>query len=281
MNKQLVLIAFIALVTGSMSCKNNRMVKLKSGLEYQILKKSGSSNKIKVGNILSMHVIARLRDTVLFNTYEMNNKQPVSVTVSEPMFNGDMMEGLPMLAEGDSAIFKVPADSMARGNALPPFIKKGDKIAYTVKIVKVVDATAFQKQKAEKAGKQREIDEQLIAEYIASKHLDMKKTGSGVYYHIEKEGNGTHPKETDIISINYKGRLLDGTEFDASPAGKPMESPLNQLIPGWIEGIPLFSVGGKGTLIIPSSLAYGGASMGKIKANSVLVFDIELVDIIK
>jgi len=123
---------------------------------------------------------------------------------------------------------------------------------------------------------QREIDAQLIVEYIEDNNLDAQTTNSGLSYVISVPGNNEHPDIGSTISINYSGTLLSGIGFDASNG--VVEFPLNILIQGWQEGIPLFGKGGSGILIIPSHLGYGSSPRSGIPANSVLVFEIELVD---
>jgi len=124
---------------------------------------------------------------------------------------------------------------------------------------------------------QRDIDERRIMEYIDSHDLDATPTGSGLYYVIEEPGNDEHPDVSNTISIRYTGWYLNDQEFDSSD-GKVVEFPLGQLIDGWQEGIPLFGKGGKGMLLVPSYLGYGSQPYYGIPGNSVLIFDIELVD---
>ena len=115
---------------------------------------------------------------------------------------------------------------------------------------------------------------------IDNKLADAKSTESGIYYIIEKEGDGNHPTLDSKVTAHYHGTLLDGTVFDSSvERGQPADFPLRGVVKGWQEGVPLLSKGGKGKFILPSGLAYGSRSAGaKIKPNSVLIFDIELVD---
>jgi len=108
----------------------------------------------------------------------------------------------------------------------------------------------------------------------------VKTTASGLQYEVITEGKGASPKAEETVTVNYKGTLLDGTVFDSSyDRGQPATFPLNQVIPGWTEGIPLMKVGAKYKFYIPSELAYGDRSQGKIKANSVLIFEVELLEV--
>lgn len=134
-----------------------------------------------------------------------------------------------------------------------------------------------EKQKA-LAAKNKKAGEDFLKANKSKKGV--KTTKSGLQYTITKEGSGKSPKPTDTVKVHYKGSLIDGTEFDSSyKRNAPAEFPLNGVIPGWTEGIPLMKTGGKATLFVPSALAYGEAGRPGIPPNSVLVFDVELLEI--
>ncbi len=128
-------------------------------------------------------------------------------------------------------------------------------------------------------GIQSQEDARLIEDYIAENELDAESTASGLYYVIDEPGNDEHPEIGDMIDIVYTGFFLNGEIFDSSN-GVAVPVPLNTVIQGWREGIPLFGKGGKGMLLIPSHLAYGttGSESGAILPNTVILFDIELDD---
>ncbi len=108
----------------------------------------------------------------------------------------------------------------------------------------------------------------------------VRVTPSGLQYKILKEGSGPSPKGEDIVSVNYKGTLIDGSEFDSSyKRNMPAEFPLRGVIPGWTEGLTLMKKGGKATFYIPPELGYGANPRQQIPGNAVLIFDVELVDI--
>jgi FKBP-type peptidyl-prolyl cis-trans isomerase FklB len=108
----------------------------------------------------------------------------------------------------------------------------------------------------------------------------VKTTASGLQYKVLKEGTGAQPKKTDTVTVNYRGTLLSGTEFDSSyKRGQPASFPVNGVIPGWTEALQLMKVGSKYQLFVPSSLAYGERAVGPdIGANSTLIFEVELLD---
>lgn len=110
----------------------------------------------------------------------------------------------------------------------------------------------------------------------------VKSTASGLQYKVIKEGKGPKPKSTDVVKVHYRGTLLDGTEFDSSyKRGEPVEFPLDQVIKGWTEGLQLMTVGSKYQLFIPSALAYGEPGNRGIPPNSALIFEVELLEIMK
>lgn len=125
---------------------------------------------------------------------------------------------------------------------------------------------------------QFDVDQQIIADYIADNNLDADQTDSGLWYVINQPGTGAQPTISDEVSVFYKGYLTDGTVFDQTGT-QPISFPLANVILGWQEGIPLFKEGGNGILLIPSQLGYGDRRVGSIPASSVLVFEVELVEV--
>lgn len=124
------------------------------------------------------------------------------------------------------------------------------------------------------------IDNKLILAYIQVHYPTAKPTGSGLYYVVDTLGGATRPIYTSTVYVKYRGYLLDGTQFDSSYEGseQPAQFTIGGVVPGFGEGLKLFGKGGKGKLIIPSTLGYGVTAMPGIPANSVIIFDIELVN---
>ena len=123
---------------------------------------------------------------------------------------------------------------------------------------------------------QLENDIELIKEYLKQNNLLAESTSSGVYYIIEEKGTGNSPDINSIVEVNYKGSLLNGNVFGE---GTVKDKPLYSYIKGWQVGIPKFSEGGYGIIIIPSGLGYGSVEKTSIPANSVLIFEIQLISV--
>lgn len=115
------------------------------------------------------------------------------------------------------------------------------------------------------------------------KRSEVITTASGLQYEIIKQGNGAKPSETDTVRCHYEGRLIEGRVFDSSyKRNQPADFPVNQVISGWVEALQLMPVGSKWRLFIPSELAYGVHGAGDvIGPNEALIFDVELLEIVK
>jgi FKBP-type peptidyl-prolyl cis-trans isomerase len=130
---------------------------------------------------------------------------------------------------------------------------------------------------------QTEANRKRGEEYLKSnaEKEGVQVTDSGLQYNVLTEGDGAKPVATDQVTVHYRGTLIDGTEFDSSYSrGEPTSFTLNQVIPGWTEGVQLMSVGSKYRFVIPYNLAYGergaGGSIGPFET---LIFEVELIEI--
>jgi FKBP-type peptidyl-prolyl cis-trans isomerase len=154
-------------------------------------------------------------------------------------FKGTFENGLRLLSVGDSATILVPIDSLAKTvqAPLPPFLKPGTDLKYTVKILKVQSKADFEKEMAGQAAQAKADAAKLLAQqpamieaYIAKSGKKFTKTASGLFASIEKPGQGATPKMGESWIVNYRGTFLDGKEFDK---GSSTEMPLGQMIPGF------------------------------------------------
>lgn len=278
----------IALATGlTLSSCAQDYQQTEGGLEYKYFEKGKGLVAPKVGDIAELNVVFRIGDSTIINTLEMNNNQPVPQMIQDPMFPGDLSEGILLMREGDRIEFRIIADTMSArtGSPLPPFAQSGDYFVWDVTLVSLKSQDQMEKEMAELAAKQLKIDDEVLQKYFSDHKITPQKTESGIYYVLHKEGTGDKPKAGQTVSVNYTGTKLDGEKFDSNvdPAFNHVE-PLKftlgkgQVIKGWDEGIGLLNKGAKATLYIPSSLAYGNQSQGKIGTNEILIFEVELLD---
>lgn len=264
---------------------------LKSGLEYKVVKHGTGKKKAANTDHAELFIHVYLDDSVIFDSRKMYNAtKPVPVTIQAPKANGDLMEGFMLLVAGDSAIFRVPVDSMLKGGAQPmPGMKQGvnQKMRYEVQVVSIRTEAEDKKFNEEQAGKQKGIDEKTLTDYFKKKGIKATKTASGLYYTVSKQGTGPLAQVGQVLSVNYTGKLLNGSTFDSNTDTafkhpEPFKVPIGKgnVIKGWDEGFLLFNKGTKAVLYIPSTLAYGSQDRSpQIPANSILVFEVELLDI--
>ncbi|RPD47185.1 hypothetical protein DNI29_13645 [Hymenobacter sediminis] len=318
LKRNLLSLALAAGVLGLASCnKGGDFSKTKSGIEYQVFKSTGSGKydsreigaegdptyKDRVGKIMALHVEYRTaKDSILFNSRKQQFNYPVRVPLDSVRKEqrGGLEEAISLLQPGDSAIFRFNVDTIFAKSfrqPVPPFMKKaGNTMTMYVKVDKVqtrdeamADVQKMQMELPQKmqarAKAQIKTDDVTLQAYIKKNNLKVEKDTSGVYYAVTTPGAGAKPKAGQLVSVLYKGSLLEnGKVFDSSEkmGNKPFDFVLGQgqVIPGWDAGIAQFTKGSKGFLLVPSSLAYGQRGAGAdIPADAILRFDVELVDV--
>ena len=271
----LLVIPFLA------SCGGEEYKKSANDLEYRIIVDK-KQPKAKVGEVIKYNVYWRkMNDSLFLSTKD--KEIPLYSQVDSPKFKGDPLEVLAMMGAGDSASCRVPVDLIFRGNP-PAFLKKGDFMKLDITVDQVLTKEEYDKMMMAQSVSQMQIEQKNIESYLTQNGLTGVKTAAGMYLVTEKEGTGKQPVNGSTVRVNYTGKLLNGQQFDSSlsPGREPFEFVIGQgsVIRGWDEGIPYFKEGGKGKLFIPSTLGYGEQGMGnQIPPNSILVFDIELVEV--
>ena len=156
-------------------------------------------------------------------------------------------------------------------------------------VAQQVVRTYFQKKQKADAAKAKEEGEKAKVDGIKFLEDNKSKEGvqtteSGLQYIVLKQGTGEKPTTSSKVKVHYHGTLIDGTVFDSSvDRGEPTEFGVTQVIKGWTEGLQLMNVGAKYKFFVPSNLAYGANPRpgGVIKPNSTLIFDVELLEIVK
>ena len=297
------------------SCGGNMgYKKTKSGILYKIIG-NGNAPQVKEGNIVKVNFQVKLgsNDSVLNTSY---GKMAVFAPIQppNPMQGGDYSpaEIFPMLHDGDSAVVVQLVDSMLKKNPmqqLPPFIKKGDKIVFTFKVLHVYpnDSAANPDRQAdmakerirqdaehavEIAKKKKEAEEDLktqvpeLAKWLADKKITAQKAGRGTFVEVKDPGTGVQADSGMYATVRYTGKTLaDGKVFqsnmDAQQQAFTFVVGTGAAIPGWDDGMKLFKKGGKGTLYIPGALAYGKTPPpgSPFKPNESLAFDIVVEDV--
>ena len=279
----LLALCTIMLVT---ACNNNSYKKTSSGIMYKIISK-GSGPVVARGEILKFHYVQKLNDSVMFTTA---NSLPAYAKVDSVGAMYSPLEVLPFLHKGDSVLIVQLADSLMK--RMPPGqpspLKKGDKLNLTLKIVDVLKsdemAQADQVKEMKSQGERETAD---IQSYLASKKITTQKTERGVFVAVTSPGEGPTVDSGKFVSVNYTGKSFpsdkDKTEkvFETNVGKAPIQFVINggQVIPGWDEGLKLLKKGGKATLYVPATMAYGQQPGPSGKPFENLIFDVEVVDV--
>jgi len=198
---------------------------------------------------------------------------------------GILFDLLRTMFVGDSITFYVPSDFLFERihRKRPPFIKPGSEVKYTIKIVKVQTEDQMKKEKELQENSMLEADNRKINEYIAQNRIPVRKTSSGIRFKIDSVGFGSTPQMGDIVVLEFRSSLLDGTFLTSSEqTGEPMEFPADEglSLPGLEQSVKLLKEGGAGVFIIPSVLAYGKKGIpGFIPPDANIIFELYLKQI--
>ncbi len=273
---------------GLWACKGNGQFagyeKSPSGLYSKFYVNNEGGRKPKTGEYASILLkYTTAKDSVMFDSHSIKESDNglISEPIMKPTFQGGIEEALMSMSEGDSASFKISADSVFlktfRAKELPKFIEKGSYLTFYIKMGKVKTQQELMNELSSKEVQQRN-------DYLKQNNITVEPTASGLYFIEQEPGKGALVKPGQTASVKYSGSLLNGRVFDASDLhqGKlPFDVPVGQqkVIPGWDEALQKMKKGGKATVIIPSSLAYGYQGQGPIPGFSTLVFTMEVVDV--
>lgn len=274
MNKRILILMSVCLCF-AVACSSGGQGGAK-GVTYTIHRQSGGE-KAKINDFITLHLqYATEKDSLIFSSYAKS--KPLSFKFQETLFKGVLNEGLKQMAGGDSATFLVPADTIF-GERLPRFLKAGDKIKYTVSLIKVQSQAEYQKEKADIRGTQLGKDKQIIEDYLKEKGINnAKQEPSELYSQIKSEGTGQKPStDTKKATLKYTLSVL-GNDTPIEKYDKATEVDLLTMPRGMRESLWLLKKGGKGTFYIPAPLGYSDRQHGSIPPNSVLVYDVELID---
>jgi len=264
---------------------SQNFIDLPSGVSYTILQHSITGEKLAYDKFINFHIEVKTDlGKVLESSFKLK-KPKKFVPIKPKQFDGDPSEILPFLANGDSAVCKVPVELLAQrvGGSLEQIVGNANFILYTFKILDVLDAEEMALAKKEEEAKKREqfetqkrIDDEKIQIYLKQNNLTTQKTASGLHYMVKKQGTGVPIQLGTDVKVHYIGKLLNGKMFDTSREEVAKANNLHN--PNRNYGVALMSQGAHYLFIIPSHLGYGRRGAGaNIPPNSVLIFDVEVL----
>ena len=273
---------------------------LSEGLSYMIEKENPSGQQVQEGDLLVGEMTVKLDDSVIFDTKGKVQR----IALANPNWEVKVGEGLTKMHVGEIATFALDADLMAKylnPNQMPPKYKagSGQKIYYRINLQDIVTRNELMQEQSnfeENMQQMAQEEPEEIAKYVADNKITVQPNADGLYIVVKKKGNGPKVTMGKQVSVNYTGRLLDGTIFDSSVESdartgnvydarrtyEPFTFQIGagQVIPGWDNGLLNQTVGTTLQLIIPSKEAYGSRGAGnRIPPYSPLVFYIEIVSV--
>lgn len=305
--KNSIIVSLLALILLAACSKNER--ETSSGQKFTILR-AGDGHAIDSGKFLILNFLFKdSKDSVWNDTRK--NDYPLIMQKQGVVRPGDrVLEVISMLTKGDSATFTVSAKEIFSKSFRQPVPANVDSLSnftFVLGLRDALDKEQFNKFRNDLVAKQNEKmqkaqqgqfakDEVIIDTYLKEKNIAAIKSATGLRYIITKAGKGENAKDGQTAKVNYAGYLLNGKYFDTSVEALAKEKNLyqqgrpytpydiivgqSQVIQGWHDAIKLMNKGSKMTVYIPSTLAYGSQKRSEdIIENSVLVFDLELVDL--
>lgn len=295
-------LAALAVAMVFTSCKNSPYEgydTTDNGLHYKFYSEhdeKGRKPVIGENIIISYKIMITDKDSLLLDSkmVSRDGSGKIEFPLQESSFKGSFEEGIMMMSPGDSASFIVSADSFLlktnKLEALPPFIKPGSMLTIETKLVDIKDAETVKKEREQAMAQQQQqmeeyekmaeerkaLEAETIANYLKEKKITAKPTESGLYYIEKQKGSGPKVQMGDSTTVKYALYSLDGQELQANTITFEMSD--MGMVPGWIEGIGKMNKGGKATLLLPSSIAYGADGNQGIPPYTPLLFEIEVID---
>ncbi|MBC7866299.1 MAG: FKBP-type peptidyl-prolyl cis-trans isomerase [Gloeobacteraceae cyanobacterium ES-bin-316] len=300
---------FCMAVLALSACKEEAFKKGDEGIEYKIIS-SGKGDVVAYGNFMELQIAQLYNDGKKDSTISDTRTSPQGPAF-EMLDSANMPPAyfkiLKLLKKGDSLVIKIMVDSAFKNSpqGIPAFFKKGNYLFTTAKLVNIFKtreqadsarnlamAGAQEKQKVLDAA-QIQKDDKTLKDYFAKNNIQAVKAPLGTYVQIITPGTGAAVDTSVVVQTNYTGKTMEGKTFDSNvdPAFNHVQPFLvnmtndpslgSPVIPGWTDGMKMLTKGAKAKFYVPSALAYGSQGAGQdIKPNSILIFDIEVVDVL-
>ena len=268
--------------------------KLKNGMEYKIIS-TGNGKVAAYGDVMKFYFAQKYKDSLLKDSY---SQPPQYQPIDSMQLPKEYFEVFKQVKPGDSIVTRILTDSVFKGGLgmMPKEFKKGEYLFTLFKVLDVLKADKasedfgkerkkFIEQDSIRAIGQKIKDEKVLEDYFAKNNIKPTKTPLGAYVAIAQAA-GEPGKDGQMISVKYTGKTLDGVTFDSNVDSsfhhtEPYSFTFGQggSIKGFEDGLKMMGKGTKGVIYIPSVLGYGAQGSGKIKPNSNLIFDVEVVDL--
>ncbi len=276
---QILLLSSVIIAALFVSCNKNGYNKNENGLEYKFIE-SKKGRKPKLTDVLRMNIKFITQSDSMFS----DNKLFIT-ELYQPAFKGSIEEGFALMTEGDSASFLIPSDSVFKyifKQAMPPFIKTGEKIRIEVRLLEVKTKEEFDKLAEDEINKYIQQDKLETENYMAQNNLSGTQLSPGCQFIILKEGGGNFPAAGDTVRIRFTAKLINGQVFESSKKiGKEFQYVMGA--PGvpanWDIATANLKVGGIYRIIFDTNNRKGLPGTNKLTGPGPVIYDVELVTI--
>lgn len=269
---------------------NQEFLPVDDYLEYKFVQLGKGGYISDVGDLMMIHVNYKIGDSTVFRSATLDEGKALPQQITPPGATGDLMKGFMLMQEGDSAIFRIRNHHYTKTNPhnIHNKLDSNEYHYWEVRIDQLKSQKQVEEDRKAHIAQQHIIDSTLIDAYLLKNELvPTVRQANGLVYVVKENGTGSFPTKGARVKVNYTGMFLDGVKFDSSVDPKfnhvepfVFELGKKQVIAGWDEGLQLMKKGERGLLLVPSTLGYGSRSQGPIPENAVLVFEVELVDIL-
>jgi FKBP-type peptidyl-prolyl cis-trans isomerase len=277
-------LALVALVVLGTACAEHPGFKKdKQGFYYKFHVQNKKEMQPQLHDVVEMTYTLRTSDSILIDNV------PLYEMIIESLFEGDIYAAIQKMHLGDSATFIMDGDTFFHYFMGQPFPFDNKNLYFDLKLNNIIPKEEFERQQIDQQQQYEEMmedfrlsEDDLINEYLETNNIKVKPTASGLYFIQTTKGTGKPIKAGSRVAIHYTGKFLDGTVFDSSDGGEPIEIPVGQgyVIPGWEEALLMMRGGDRATVLIPSRLGYGSRGAGYvIPPYTPLVFDMEVVSV--
>lgn len=269
----------------AIACSSDGWKKSLTGFRYRIVEQ-GSGKAVETGNYLKMHLAyGRQGQLDIFNSESMVDS--FIIHLEKVSYPGSIEEAWLLLKEGDSAEFKFSAGDIYRRyfkTDIPKGLSENDELLFRMRLKTVYTRDQFVKEDRARLSARRQSEDAAIRQFLAGSGHQVKAGPDGIYFFFLQEGSGPAPVRGDSVELVYIGRYLDGEIFDKSRREAPllrMQVGDERYLEAWNAALLSMPEGSMARLILPSTAAYGNQGSGPVKANKILVYDIELRSILR
>lgn len=268
-----------------LSCGRKDGYKESGGLLYKRIYQSADTQKVKFGDYLVMRLAYYApNDSLLFDSREIAGDYRMRLAKPSYPGGGSIEDALMSMHRGDSASFKIDAESFfgkTRNVELPDYLQKGDLLRFEIRLIDIQDESALQHERELFNQRMLQQEQGLLADYVAKNMPDIKPTTEGVYIKTIKSTSGRVPLQGQTLTIHFESLFINGELFESTyRRKKPFSFVLGaeQAIPGLEVALAQMHQGEKVQILVPSNLAYGAQGFGKkIPPYSPLIFNVELL----